>query len=48
LGIFCRRQKQGLFSPVFALLKEHAGVTGLKKGGKWREKNRFFARWENP
>jgi hypothetical protein len=26
LGIFCRRQKRGLFSPVFAFLKEHSGT----------------------
>jgi hypothetical protein len=25
LGIFCRSQKRGLFSSVFAFLKEHSG-----------------------
>jgi len=48
LGILCRRQKRGLFSPVFAFLKEHSRGYVTEKRGKMAEKEPFLIRCENP
>jgi len=44
LGIFCRRQNRGLFSPVFAFLKEHSRGYVTEKRRKPAEKEPFLTR----
>jgi len=44
LGIFCRQQKRGLFSPVLAFLKEHSRGYVTEKRGKMAEKEPFLIR----
>jgi len=48
LGIFCRRQKRGLFSPVFTFLKEHSRGYVTEKRSKPAKKEPFLTRRENP
>ena len=42
------RQKQGLFSSVFAFLKEHSRGYVTEKRGEVAEKEPFWAKQENP
>jgi len=42
LGIFCRRQKRGLFSPVSTFLKEHSRGYVTEKRRKLAEKEPFL------
>jgi len=44
LGLFCRRQKRGLFSPVFAFLKEHSRGYVTEKRRKPAKKEPFLTR----
>ena len=46
LGIFCWRQKRGLFWSVFAFLKEHSGYYVTEKRGKMAKKEPFWAQQE--
>lgn len=48
LGIFCWRQKRGLFLPVFAFLKEHNWGYVTEKRRKMVKKEPFWAQRENP
>ena len=48
LGIFCWRQKRGLFLSVFAFLKEHSWGYGTEKRRKMVKKEPFWAQRENP
>jgi hypothetical protein len=48
LGIFRRRQKRGLFTSVFAFLKEHSRGYVTEKRGKMAEKEPFWVRREIP
>ncbi len=35
-------KNEGFFGQFFSFLKEQSGATRLKKGKKWRKKNRFW------